>query len=316
MQFCRVRSVAEAVDELSRWGTEGRILAGGTDVMPQCLRGEQTPAALIDITGIEGLRGISEVGGVTSIGALVTMRRLATASLITLRHPALCEAAGAVGAWQTQTVATLGGNICSAASTADTLPALLVADAQLTLVSKSGRRRIGLDGFLERPGTTSLRPTELLRAVELEPLGERSAEGYLKVARRSAMDLAVVGLALRVEVAASGVVSDARIAVCGGTRSPHRVPTAEAAILGTQIVDGRIDCAEASEELASAAALERTEAAHYRRQVLPGLLNRLAQRCLDDIAAVAAGPDAAEAPAAASTVPANEHTGNAAGSGA
>ena len=85
-----------------RWGTEGRILAGGTDVMPQYLRGEQSPAAFIDISGIDGLGGISDVGGQTSIGALVTMRRLATASLISLRHPALCEAASAVGAWQTQ----------------------------------------------------------------------------------------------------------------------------------------------------------------------------------------------------------------------
>ncbi len=283
MQFCRVRSVAEAVDELSRWGTEGRILAGGTDVMPQYLRGEQSPAALIDISGIEGLQGISEVGGVTSIGALVTLRRLATASLVQLRHPALAQAAAAVGAWQTQTVATLGGNICSAAATADTLPALLVADAQLMLVSKSGRRRVSLEEFLEGPGATALRPTELLRAIEVEPLGERTSEGNLKVGRRSAMDLAVVGLALRLSVTPSGVVSDARIAVCGGTRSPHRVPSAEAAIAGSQLIDGRLDCAEAGAELASAAVPERADSAQYRRRVLPGLLSRLAERCVTAI---------------------------------
>ena len=280
MQFCRV---AEAVDELSRWGAEGRILAGGTDVMPQHLRGEQSPAALIDISGIDGLGGISDVGGMTSIGVLVTMRRLTTASLIAVRHPALCEAAGAVGAWQTQTVATLGGNICSAAPTADTLPALLIADAQLTLVSKSGRRRMALGEFLEASGGTALRSTELLRAVELEPIGERGAEGYLKVGRRSAMDLAAVGLALRLEMAPSGVISDARVAVCGGTRSPHRVPSAEAALVGTQLADGRVDCMEAGEALASVAAPERTEAAQYRRRVLPGLLNRLAERCVAQI---------------------------------
>ncbi len=280
MQFCRVRSVAEAVDELSRWGSEGRILAGGTDVMPQYLRGEHAPTVLIDIGGIDGLQGISEV---TSIGALVTLRRLATASLIELRNPALAQAAGAVGAWQTQTVATVGGNVCSAAASADTLPALLVANAELTLVSKSGRRRMELGEFLDGVGATALRPTELLRAIELEPIGERAAEGYLKVGRRSAMELAVVGLALRLQVAPSGVVSDARIAVCGVTRPPHRVPSAESALLGTQIAGGRIDCAEAGAELASAAAPERTEAARYRRRVLPGLLSRLADRCVDDI---------------------------------
>jgi len=284
VQFCRVRSVAEAVDELSRWGTEGRILAGGTDVMPQYLRGEQSPAAFIDISGIDGLGGISDVGGATSVGALVTMRRLATASLISVRHPALCEATGAVGAWQTQTVATLGGNICTAAATADTLPALLIADAQLTLVSKSGRRRIGLEDFLAGSGATALRPTELLRAVELEPLGERSAEGYLKVARRSAMDLAVVGLALRLGLTSAGIVSDTRVAVCGGTGPPHRVPEAEGAMVGVQLAGNRVDFAEAGDRLAAAAAPERSEMAHYRRRVLPGLLNRLAQRCVDDIA--------------------------------
>lgn len=284
MQFSRVRSVAEAVDELSRWGTEGRVMAGGTEVMPRYLQGEQAPAALIDITGIDGLGGISDVGGMTSIGALVTMRRLATASLIALRHPALCEAAGAVGAWQTQTVATLGGNICSAAPTADTLPALLVADAQLTLVSKSGRRRMALGEFLEGVGATALRPTELLRAVELEPIGERGAEGYLKVGRRSAMDLAVVGLALRLGLTPAGIVSDARVAVCGGAGPPHRVPEAEAAMVGVQLAGNRVDFAEAGDRLAAAAAPERSEMAHYRRRVLSGLLNRLAQRCVDDIA--------------------------------
>ncbi len=286
MRFCRVRSVAEAVDELSRWGTEGRILAGGTDVMPQYLRGEQPPAALIDISGIDGLQGVSEVGGVTSIGTLVTLRRLATASLVAMRHPALAQAATAVGAWQTQTVATLGGNICSAAATADTLPALLVADAQLMLVSKSGRRRIGLEEFLEGPGATALRPTELLRAIEAEPLGERSAEGYVKVGRRSAMDLAVVGLALRLSVTPTGVVNNARIAVCGGTRPPHRVPSAEAAVVGTQLVDGRLDCTDAGAELASAAAPERAREAEYRRRVLPRLLSRLAERCVAGISGV------------------------------
>ena len=283
MQFCRVRSVAEAVDELSRWGTEGHILAGGTDVMPQYLRGERAPAVLIDIGGIDGLQGISDVGGVTSIGALVTMRRLASASLIELRNPALAQAAGAVGAWQTQTVATVGGNVCTAAASADTLPALLVANAQLTLVSKSGRRRMELGEFLDGAGATALRPTELLRAIELEPIGDRAAEGYIKVGRRSAMELAVVGLALRLQVAPRGVVSDARIAVCGGTRSPHRVPSAESALLGTQVAGGRIDCAEAGAELASVAAPESTETARYRRRVLPGLLGRLADRCVADI---------------------------------
>jgi carbon-monoxide dehydrogenase medium subunit len=288
VQFCRVRSVAEAVDELSRWGAAGRILAGGTDVMPQYLRGEQSPAALIDISGIDGLQGISEVGGVTSIGALVTLRRLATASLVAMRHPALAQAAAAVGAWQTQTVATLGGNVCTAAPWADTLPALLIADAQLTLVSKSGRRRMSLGEFLEAERATAPRPTELLRAIELEPVGKRSAEGYLKVGRRSAMDLAAVGLALRLSVMPSGVINDARIAVCGGTRRPHRVPSAEAAIVGSELDSGHLDCAEAGAELAGAAAPERTAAVRYRRQVLPGLLGRLADRCAAEISGASA----------------------------
>ncbi|WP_419553004.1 FAD binding domain-containing protein [Candidatus Poriferisodalis sp.] len=283
MRFCRVSSVAEAVDELSRWGNEGCVLAGGTDVMPQYLRGERAPAALIDIGGIDGLRGMSEVGGVTSIGSLVTLRRLATSSLIALEHPALAQAAAAVGAWQTQTVATLGGNVCGAAPTADTLPALLISDAQLALVSKSGRRRLGLEEFLDGTGGTVLRPTELLRSVEIEPLGERCAEGYLKVGRRSAMDRAVVGLALRLSAAPNGTVSDARVAVCGGSQSPHRARAAETAMLGTQIDGGPVALDEAGEELAHAAAPERTEIAQYRRRVLPGLLNRLAQHCVDEI---------------------------------
>ncbi|MDG2113102.1 MAG: FAD binding domain-containing protein, partial [Actinomycetota bacterium] len=107
MEFCRADTLDEALASLDRWGTAGRVLAGGTDLMLQQRQGETPPEALIHIGNIDALSTIS-TGTRTTIGPLVTHRTLATDPDLGTRHPALSTAAGMVGGWQTQAVGTLG----------------------------------------------------------------------------------------------------------------------------------------------------------------------------------------------------------------
>ena len=285
-EFRSVRSTDEAVTSLTELGADACVLAGGTDVMMQYARHELAPVAFVHIEGIEELAGVRR-DGLMRMGALVTHRRLAEDAAIRTSNPALADAAATVGGWQTQSVGTLGGNVCNASPAADTAPPLLVADATVELQRRGGTRRVPLEEFFLGRRHVDRRPEELLTAVEAEPLGSRQAEVYLKVGRRGAMVVAVVGLAARLTFSERGAISAARVALCSAAPTPLRVRSVEQALVGLDpALPGGLDSRSPSlrgaiDALAHAVSpigdLRSSEA--YRRAVLPRLLARAIEIC-------------------------------------
>ncbi len=282
MRFCRAHSLEKAFEYLGEWGADGCLLAGGTDVMVRLNNGEIAPGALIHIEGIEPLSAIT-TNGRTSIGALATHSGLAADAAIAAHHPAMASAARLVGGWQTQAVGTVGGNICNASPAADLAAPLLVAEAHVTLASASGERRLPLDEFFIDRRATARRADELLTTIDLEPLPEGSAEVYLKLGRRGAMDVAIAGLAVRLSLGEDGSVATARVAVCSLAATPRRVPEAEALLIGAHLEDDAL--AAAGQALAGAVSPidDARGTASYRRRVLPGLLARAARQCGEEL---------------------------------
>ena len=278
MQFCRATTLDEALRARREWGDDGQLLAGGTDVMVQFLHGEISPGALIHIEAIESLSALS-VNGRTSLGALTTHRTIATTASLRARHPALAAAAATVGGWQTQVKGTIGGNICNASPAADTVPALLVGDAHVTLTSAAGERRLPLGDFILDRRSTALAADELLTSVDLEPVPDGSAEVYLKLGRRGAMEVALVGLAVRLGFAENGSVGDARVALCSVGPVPRRVPDAEAALVGSTLTTEALDESGAALLCAATPIDDARSSANYRRRTLRGLLERAARHC-------------------------------------
>ena len=281
MQFCRATTLEAALEARAEWGDDGRILAGGTDVMVQYLHGEIAPKALIHIEGIDSLSFVT-TDGRTTLGALTTHRTLGTTPTLVVRHPALAGAAATVGGWQTQVKGTVGGNLCNASPAADTLPPLLVADAHVTLSSASGERRLPVGEFILDRRTTALALNELLTAIDLEPLPDGSAEVYVKLGRRGAMEVALVGLAVRLGFSDDGVVDAARIAVCSVGPTPRRIPDAEAALVGSKLDAGGLDAAGAALTAAATPIDDARATASYRRRTLRGLLERAARHCQEE----------------------------------
>jgi CO/xanthine dehydrogenase FAD-binding subunit len=277
LRFCRARSVGEAVEHLREWGDDACVLAGGTDVLVQFQRREISPGAFVHIEGIAELSSIAD-NGVTTIGAMTTHRRLATDAAIVAKHPALARAAATVGGWQIQTVGTVGGNICNASPAADTVAPLLVADAHVTLTARSGDRSMTLEDFVTDRRTTARRGDELLTSVTLQPLPTDGAETYLKVGRRSMMDVAVLGLAVRLRFA-DDVVTSARIATCAVAPTPRRATAAEAILVGSRLDVGAIAAAGQALIESSTPIDDARGTANYRRRVLPGLLARAIADC-------------------------------------
>ena len=278
MEFRHANSEEEAVAWLAEHGDATCVVAGGTDVMMQYARGELAPDSFLHIGGIAPLAAVTS-GAASRFGTLVTHRLLARDPLIRRRHPALAEAAATVGGWQTQSVGTLGGNLCNASPAADTAAPLLVADAVVELSGARGIRRLPLQDFFLGRRTVDRRPDELLTAVEAMPAGPATGEVYLKVGRRGAMVVAVAGLALRLTFDGTERVRDARLALCSLAPAPVRAPEAERTLTrGGATAQTVREAAEALQREVSPIDDARASAA-YRRLVLCGLLERAVACC-------------------------------------
>jgi carbon-monoxide dehydrogenase medium subunit len=284
VDFVSVTSVTEAVAHLAEHGDSSQVLAGGTDVMIQQMRREITPLRLLHVGGITDLGGIT-TNGVIRIGPLTTHRSLATDPTILRAAPALASAAATVGGWQTQAVGTIGGNVCNASPAADTVPPLLVAGASFELSSATGSRTVAGDDFFIERRLTARRPDELLTAITFDPPPERTGESYLKVGRRSAMEVAIVGVAVRLTLDVDGTVERARVAACSVAPRPFRVTAAEAALQGSRLEPEAVEQAGA-DLVAAASPIDDTRAtASYRLRILPGVL----ARCVAEAATQAEG---------------------------
>lgn len=237
MQFISASSIEDTLEILGKFGAEARILAGGTDVMIQWQRGELDAAMLLHIEKIPGLNDIKFNGDV-EIGALCSHRQIVEAPELENYH-SLRQAAAQVGGWQTQIAGTIGGNICNASPAADTLPPLLVHDARLTLVSATrGTRVISLDKFLLGRRQIDREPDELLTKLTLTQHPPRTRDVYIKVGRRSAMEVAIAGLAACITMNEDGsTIQEARIAMCSVALVPARMRDIESLLKGQTIND-------------------------------------------------------------------------------
>lgn len=277
--FVEARTLQEALDVLARRGEDFTVLAGGTDVMVQYLRGDIRPVGLLHIRRLPDL-GIRVLGSRTELGALTTHWKLRSSTDISSRHPALADAAATVGGRQTQNVGTLGGNVVNASPAADLTPVLLISDAVVELVSSGGQRRLPLDQFVLGRRHTARRHDELVKSVTLAPIGQRSGEAYVKLGRRHAMEVAIVGMAVRLTFdAAGGKVADARIALGSVAPAPFRCTDAETCLSGS-----RLDASTLREAgqllMARAEPIDDARAtAAYRKRVLPALLLQALEIC-------------------------------------
>jgi len=272
--FVRPTTLAEAYALLAAgpW----RPIAGGTDVMVQ-LADDPAAAnqALLDLTGIEELRGIRIDDDRLVVGATATFADLRRSELVGAHLPALGQMASAFGATQLQNMATLGGNVVNASPAGDSLPLVLAAEAVLVAGGAGGERAIPAASFFTGYRTTALRPGELLLRIEF-PLDARRHLLYRKIGTRRALALAKVALAVTWrQDPGSPAWRDVRVAVGTITEVPIRAPSAEA------VLEGAVPGADVADRAAAAVLRDihprdglRSTAA-YRRSATARVLRRM-----------------------------------------
>lgn len=173
-----------------------RILAGGTDLIAKWKKSHFFDMTLVDIRNIPELSVIEEVEEGLFIGAGVTMDRVSEDERILSKFPILAEAASKVGSVQVRNLATIGGNTCNAAPSADTVLPLMVYGAEAVIAAKEGERRVALREFFIGPGKTVLKKGDVLKGFVIPNPPANSFAYFVKHSRRPGMDLATVGVAV------------------------------------------------------------------------------------------------------------------------
>lgn len=236
-------SLDEAITLLREHAGSARPLAGGTDLVVQMKESATKfplPSHIVSLLRVPELGGIefSESEGLR-IGAGATMTEVAESPIIRERYTAIADGAGLVGSYQTMNMATVGGNLCNAAPSADIAPPVLAFEAEAVIVGPSGRRHLPLEEFFSGPGKTALAPDELLAEVRvpIPPVGTGSA--YARHTPRKQMDIAVVGVGVALTLA-DDRVERARIALGAVAPTPVRAREAEAALQGQSLSDDAI----------------------------------------------------------------------------
>lgn len=217
-------------------------IAGGTDVMVLYAAGKLPNRKLVNIWNIPELRQLEVFPDRIRIGAACTYTALREHDIVIHEFPLLAAAASWTGGIANQNRGTLGGNIANASPAADSLPALLVYDAELTLVSVRGERRVPYGNFHSGYKQTALAPDELIRDISIP----RHFSGYIsharKVGTRNAQAISKVCLAALGRLA-DGVVYDVRIALGSVAPIPLRLHETEQVLLGKKIEAALIDVA-------------------------------------------------------------------------
>jgi carbon-monoxide dehydrogenase medium subunit len=232
--FLQPVSLAEALDLAGEYGTNARLIAGGTDVLVELQRGVKPTQTLIDMSAVPELQYIRLDGAFLALGALTTHNDVLRSPLSWQYALPLAQACQEIGAPQIRTRATVAGNLLTASPANDTIPPLLALDAQLVLTSRTGERVMPLSRFYRGVRRTELQPGEILREIRVPLATAERRELFLKLGLRRAQAISVVNLAL-VLSSEDGLISEARIALGCVAPTIARASHVEAFLAGKRL---------------------------------------------------------------------------------
>jgi len=246
-EYQELKTLEEAISFLEKHDGRAKVIAGGTDLIPQIRDRKLSPEVVLDIGGIPGLDGVEydESKGLT-IGAMTRIRTLEKSPILHKHYPILAQAASQLGSVAIRNVGTIGGNICNASPSAETAPALLALSGSARIAGPDGVRSVLFEDFFLGPGKTVLGPAELLIEIIVPPPAPETKGIYLKHGHRGTIDLAMVGVAAVVQFLEDNqTCRDIKIGLGAVAPTPIRARTAEEVIKGKKLDQSIIErCAE------------------------------------------------------------------------
>ena len=237
-EYARASSVDEALSLIARHGSEAKFLAGGHSLVPAMKLRLSAPSALIDLNGIDELRGITDDGHHIRIGALTTYATIAASDLVRDHCPVVAEMVEVIGDPQVRNRGTIGGSLAHADPAADYPAAMLALEAQMEIRGSGGTRTVKASDFFVEMFATAVEEGELLTAIRVPKQGDGERATYAKFAN-PASRYAVVGVAAWARM--NGDTCEAvRIALTGAAPKAFRATGVEGRLTGGPLTDDLI----------------------------------------------------------------------------
>jgi carbon-monoxide dehydrogenase medium subunit len=275
IDFATPKTVSEAVTLLASKGNRACMIAGGTDILVQLRGGRRSADLVVDVKEIPELNEISydsQKGLV--LGAAVPCYTTYDNQAVAAAYPGLMDAATLIGGIQIQGRATIGGNVCNAAPSGDSIPPVIALGGICHIAGPNGTREVASEDFCTAPGRNVLQEGELLVSINFPPPQPHSGANYLRFIPRNEMDIAVAGVGSSVVLDASGQnFVSARIVLASVAPTPVFARDAGDSLAGKPVSEEAIQ--EASEKaIAACTPISDTRGTIRQRRHLVGVLTR------------------------------------------
>ncbi len=274
IDYVAPRSIKEAVELLSERGDQARVMAGGTDLLVQMRARRLQPDLIVDIKGIPGLNEITydDHAGLT-LGAAVPCYKVYTNQTVTRTYPGLTDVASLIGGIQIQGRASLGGNLCNATPSADSVPVMIALGATAMIAGPNGTREVAVEDFCTGPGRNVLQRGEMLAAIHFPPPVPNSGAHYIRFTPRNEMDIAVAGVGVSV-VIENGTFKSARLALASVAPTPLFVKEAGDALAGRPVDEDSVRLAAGIARDAARPITDMRGTIEYRKHLCEVLTRR------------------------------------------
>ncbi|MGQ0663813.1 MAG: FAD binding domain-containing protein [Pseudomonadota bacterium] len=271
-EYHRPNSLDEAVALLARYGGDGRALAGGHSLIPMMKLRLAQPAHIIDLQGVDSLRGIGQRGDTVRIGAMVTQAELLASPLVAEKLPILCEAALQIADPQVRSFGTIGGNVANGDPGNDMPAVMMVLNAGYVVRGPRGENTVPAREFYKGIYTTAMQPNEILSEVRVPVPPAGHGHAYQKM-KRKVGDYAIAAAAAIVTME-RGRCTHAAIALTNVAPTPIHAAAAGKRLIGSSADAGAIgEAAELAAALAEPAS-DMCGPAEFRRHVAKVMARR------------------------------------------
>ena len=289
LSFTAPKTVDEAIRVLAGASGLAKPLAGGTDLLVQLRSGRTRPEVIVDTKRIPELIGIRETGDAFVIGASTPGVTISAHEAVCRAWPGIVEGIDLIGSQQIQGRASLAGNLCNASPAADSVPAMIAAQAVAVIAGPDGRRETPVEAIVTGPGQTSLKKGEFIVEFHVPKPRPRQADAYLRFIPRTEMDIAVVGCGVNVTLDAAGLCTDARVVLGAVAPTPVVVPEAARALIGHRLDDDTLSKLDAAAQRACKPINDKRGTIEYRTKVAGVLARRAAAIAFERAAGRVAG---------------------------
>ncbi|MBN18228.1 MAG: carbon monoxide dehydrogenase [Chloroflexi bacterium] len=281
VDYIQPSTLDDALGLLKKHGEKAGILAGGTDLLVLLRAKAKSSDIIVDIKNIAELNQLDfdKKTGLT-IGAAVPCYKIYNDSNVKKYYPGIIDSASIIGGTQIQGRATLGGNLCNSAPSADAVPGMIAMGVTCKVAGSNGVREVPVEEFCLAPRKNILKPDEILVSLNYPAPKPNTGSRYIRFIPRNEMDIAVVGVGVYVELE-NNKFKDLRVSLASVAPKPIFVQEAGTSVVGKEVNEENINLAALKAKEAAKPITDMRGTIEFRKHLSEVLTKRALQTAIE-----------------------------------